>query len=58
MQRKIISGTTSIPEQQRQQQLHQQLGEFVQWTYKTKRRRPSAERQTEIRTIAMLPMVF
>jgi|GEM_PF-2666532 len=57
MQRNKISGTIQIPEQQRQQKLHRQLGEFAQWMQrprtmdaKTKRRRPSTERQTEIRT--------
>jgi hypothetical protein len=45
MQRNIISGTISIPEQKRQKQLHRQLGEFAQLDAKTKGCKRSAERQ-------------
>ncbi len=58
MQRNKIAGTISIPEQQRQRQLHQQLGEFAQWMQKPK---DASEVQKDKRRsvpVEMLPMVF
>ena len=36
MQRNILSGTISIPEQKTQRQLHRQLSEFANWIQRAK----------------------
>ena len=58
MQRKIISGKLKIPKEQKQRQLHQQLGEFAEWM---KRPKDASEIQKDKRKsvpINQLPMVF
>lgn len=58
MQRNIISGTMSIPEQQRQRQLHRQLGEFANWMQRPKDANQVQKDKQKSVPIAMLPMVF
>lgn len=58
MQRNIISGTISIPEQQRQRQLHRQLGEFANWMQRPKDANQVQKDKQKSVPIAMLPMVF
>ena len=36
MQRKTISGKINVPEEERQKQLHRQLGEFTDWMKRPK----------------------
>ncbi len=57
MQRNIISGLISLPEEKRQQQLHRQLGEFAKWLQKAKdASQVQNDKQKAVR-IAVLPMV-
>ena len=58
MQRNIISGTISIPEQKRQRQLHRQLGEFASWMQRPKDANQVQKDKQKSVPIAMLPMVF
>ena len=58
MQRNIISGTLSLPEQKRQRQLHQQLGEFANWMQRPKDANEVQKDKRKSVPIAMLPMVF
>ena len=58
MQRNILSGTISIPEQKTQRQLHQQLGEFSQWMQRAKDADEVRKDKQKSVPIAMLPMVF
>ncbi|MFV8367797.1 hypothetical protein [Flavobacterium sp. XS1P27] len=58
MQRNILSGTMSIPEQKTQRQLHQQLGEFAQWMQRAKDTNEVRKDKQKSVPIAMLPMVF
>jgi len=58
MQRNIISGTISIPEQKRQRQLHRQLGEFANWMQRPKDANQVQKDKQKSVPIAMLPMVF
>nr|DAC74449.1 TPA_exp: hypothetical protein [Elizabethkingia anophelis] len=58
MQRNKISGTINIPEQQRQQKLHRQLGEFAQWMQRPKDADQVLKDKRKSVPIAMLPMVF
>ena len=58
MQRNIISGTISIPEQKRQRQLHRQLGEFANWLQRPKDANQVQKDKQKSVPIAMLPMVF
>lgn len=58
MQRNIISGTIKIPEQQRQRQLHRQLGEFANWLQRPKDANEVRKDKQKSVPIAMLPMVF
>ena len=58
MQRNIISGTISIPEQKRQRQLQRQLGEFANWLQRPKDANQVQKDKQKSVPIAMLPMVF
>ena len=58
MQRNIISGVISLPEQKRQRQLHRQLGEFANWLQRPKDANQVQKDKQKSVPIAMLPMVF
>ena len=58
MQRNIISGTISLPEQKRQRHLHQQLGEFANLMQRPKDANEVQKDKRKSVPIAMLPMVF
>ena len=58
MQTHIISGTISLPQKQRQQQLYQQLGEFAVWMSQTKNASEVQKDKRKSVPTALLPMVF
>ena len=58
MQRKIISGKIKIPEKPKQNQLHQQLGEFADWMKQDKNASEIRKDQRKSVPISQLPMVF
>ena len=58
MQRKIISGKIQPPEEQKQKQLHQQLGEFLEWMKQDKDASEIQKDQRKSVPIGQLPMVF
>nr|DAC75951.1 TPA_exp: hypothetical protein [Elizabethkingia anophelis] len=58
MQRKIISGKIQLPEQQKQRQLHKQLGEFTHWMQRPKDASEIQKDKMKAVPIAMLPMLF
>ena len=58
MQSKIISGKIKIPEKPKQNQLHQQLGEFADWMKQDKNASEIRKDQRKSVPISQLPMVF
>ncbi|WP_235130491.1 hypothetical protein [Chryseobacterium indicum] len=60
MQRKIISGKIKTPkeQEQKQKQLHKQLGEFVEWMKQDKNASEILKDQRKSVPINQLPMVF
>jgi len=58
MHKHILSGTITIPEQQRQRQLHRQLNEFANWMQKPKDANEVWKDKRSSVPTAMLPMVF
>ena len=58
MQRNIISGKISLPEEKEQQRLHWQLGDFAKWLQRPKTANEIRKDQQKSVPTAMLPMVF
>jgi hypothetical protein len=58
MQRNIVSGKIKIPEENKQKQLHRQLGEFATWMQCTKDANEIQKDQRKSIPINQLPMVF
>ena len=58
MQRKIISGKIKTPEENKQKQLHRQLGEFADWMKQSKDTGEIRKDQRKSVPIHQLPMVF
>ena len=58
MQRKTISGKTKIPEEEKQKQLHRQLGEFADWMKRPKDANEIQKDRRKSVPISQLPMVF
>ena len=58
MQRNIISGKISLPEEKEQQILHWQLGDFAKWLQRPKTAHEIRKDQQKSVPTAMLPMVF
>ncbi|EFK33159.1 MULTISPECIES: hypothetical protein [Chryseobacterium group] len=58
MQQNIIKGKIVIPEEKKQKQVHQQVGDFMKWM---KQEKDSSEVQKDQRKsvpLAQIPMVF
>ena len=58
MQRKIISGKIKMPEEEKQKQLHRQLGEFADWMKRPKDANEIRKDRRKSVPINQLPMVF
>ena len=58
MQRKTISGKINVPEEERQKQLHRQLGEFTDWMKHPKDASEIRKDQRKSVPVNQLPMVF
>lgn len=58
MHKHLLSETITIPEQQRQRQLHRQLNEFAGWMQKPKDASEVQKDKCKSVPTAMLPMVF
>jgi hypothetical protein len=58
MKRTIISGMISMPEQERQRRLHQELGAFADWMHRPKDANEIQKDRLQAVPIAMLPTVF
>jgi hypothetical protein len=58
MQRKIVSGKIKTPEKPKQNQLHQQLGEYADWMKQDKNASEIRKDQLKSVPINQLPMVF
>ena len=58
MQRKTISGKINVPEEERQKQLHRQLGEFTDWMKRPKDANEIRKDQRKSVPVNQLPTVF
>ena len=58
MQRKTISGKINFPEEEKQKQLHRQLGEFADWMKRPKDANEIQKDRQKSVPINQLPMVF
>ena len=58
MQRKTVSGKIQPPEEQKQKQLHRQLGDFLEWMKQDKDASEIQKDQRQSVPIRQLPMGF
>lgn len=55
---KNISGIINLPKKKQQQQLHSQLGEFMNWMQRPKDAKENQKDKRKSLPTSMLPMVF
>ena len=58
MQRNIISGKITIPKEQKQRELHRQLGEFADWLKRPKDTSEIRKDKRKSVPVNQVPMIF